>query len=124
MPELPEVETIRRVLQEIIPGQKIISLELNRPKMLRGQPESVFRERLLDRKIRSVARRAKFLLFRLDRNVLLAHLGMTGQIFACDQQKCYPPTNPNLPDKHTHLILRLSRDFTLYFRGMRMFGRY
>jgi formamidopyrimidine-DNA glycosylase len=57
MPELPEVETIRRVLQEVVPGQRIISLEINRPKMLRGQPLSVFREGLLGQEILSVAQR-------------------------------------------------------------------
>ncbi len=124
MPELPEVETIRRVLQENILGQRIIGLEMHRPKMLQDQSLSVFREGLLHREILSVERRGKFLLLRLDRNVLLAHLGMTGQIFACSDQECHPPSGPNLPDKHTHLILKLSHGFTLFFRDMRMFGRY
>ncbi len=124
MPELPEVETIRRILQEVIPGQRIMEVELNRPKMLRGQPSPFFRAGLLGRQILSVERRAKFLLFRLDRNVLLVHLGMTGQIFACYDQDCLPPTHPLLPDKHTHLICKLNQDLTLFFRDMRMFGRY
>jgi formamidopyrimidine-DNA glycosylase len=125
MPELPEVETIRRVLQDVLPGRRIQGVDLRKLKMLRGYPRDAFVSGLQQRTIVNIERRGKFLLLRLDRKALVVHLGMTGQIFACAEGECSPRLETlHLPDKHTHLILDLSENTRLYFRDMRMFGRY
>ena len=126
MPELPEVETIRRVLQDVLPGHRITAVRSGRPKMLRGQDSQSFEDGLKGRSVEAVERRGKFLLIRLDRKTLLVHLGMTGQIFACSDVRtaCVPAPRPGLPDKHTHLQMTLTHGLRLFFRDARMFGRY
>ena len=126
MPELPEVETIRRVLQDVLPGHRITAVHTGRPNMLRGQDPRAFVDGLEGRRVETVDRRGKFLLIRLDRKTLLVHLGMTGQIFACSDERgtCIPKPRPGLPDKHTHLQMTLTHGLRLFFRDARMFGRY
>ena len=126
MPELPEVETVRSVLQEILPGYRITSISSNRDKMLRGQNPGYFEAGLKGRRVDTVERRGKFLLIRLDQKTLLIHLGMTGQIFACSRKDgaCAPSPRQDLPDKHTHLRIGFTDGMMLYFRDVRMFGRY
>jgi formamidopyrimidine-DNA glycosylase len=124
MPELPEVETIRSIMEQYVPGHTIESIHLRRPKMLRGQKQRFFREGLKQREIAGADRRGKFLLIRLDRGSLLVHLGMTGQVFYVSQGQPRPSDLPQLPDKHTHLTLKLNEGATLYFRDVRMFGRF
>ena len=65
MPELPEVETVRRGLAPAMEGGRIVELKLNRPDLRFPFPES-FRDRLLGRTVVSITRRAKYLLFHLD----------------------------------------------------------
>jgi formamidopyrimidine-DNA glycosylase len=126
VPELPEVETIRRVLQDVLPGRCITAVRSCKPKMLRGQDPRIFEAGLEGRRVEAVDRRGKFLLIRLDQRTLLVHLGMTGQIFACsnDTGADVPTPRPGLPDKHTHLQMTLTHGLRLYFRDARMFGRY
>src|ERR1700733_14726982 len=79
MPELPEVETVKRGLAGLLAGETIESVELRR-KDLRIPFPKHFASRLQGRKIERVERRAKYLLFYLeDGLVLLAHLGMSGR---------------------------------------------
>lgn len=130
MPELPEVETIRRVLEEKVVGRKIVKVELRIPKLtatrlhrdLRGQ-EAVLRTRLTGRRIAAVRRRAKYLVLDLDQGRLIIHLGMTGQIFAAPAGPLPVNGLPLLPDKHTHVVLRLTGPMCVYFRDIRQFGR-
>ncbi|MCZ2328084.1 bifunctional DNA-formamidopyrimidine glycosylase/DNA-(apurinic or apyrimidinic site) lyase [Bartonella sp. F02] len=78
MPELPEVETVRRGLKPVLTGAKIVSVTLNR-KDLRFPFPHAFSERLIGRTIMEIGRRAKYLLFYLSQNeTLLSHLGMSG----------------------------------------------
>lgn len=80
MPELPEVETIRLVLSDVLPGKCIIQVHLHETRMLRGQRVSEFKRRLEGPSITQIDRRGKFLLIRLDIGSLLVHLGMSGQV--------------------------------------------
>ena len=82
MPELPEVETTRRGLLPALSGRKIVAAEVRRPRMLRRQPcPADFRPRLEGRKVRSLGRRGKFLMFELDGgNTWVVHLGMSGRM--------------------------------------------
>jgi len=130
MPELPEVETIRRVLEKKVQGLVIERVELRAPKLVASRlikdldpTEGNLAQRLRGRKILGLRRRAKYLVFDLDAGRLIVHLGMTGQLFASapgDKPCCGLPP---LPDKHTHLILDLSDGLKIFYRDIRKFGR-
>ncbi|MCK5241593.1 bifunctional DNA-formamidopyrimidine glycosylase/DNA-(apurinic or apyrimidinic site) lyase [bacterium] len=130
MPELPEVETIRQVLEKKITGLKIIRADLRVPKMAasrwaqnpRSQAKQFVRQ-LQGRTIIRLRRRAKYLIADLDQGSLVFHLGMTGQLFVARQGERLGSGWPSLPDKHTHLILNLSKGKRLFFRDIRKFGR-
>jgi formamidopyrimidine-DNA glycosylase len=117
MPELPEVETVRRSLQQALAGRRIA--EVTRIAWLRTIAEpspELFRELLQDRAILDIDRRAKYVVIRLDRDeALVVHLRMTGQLTIVDAAA--------EPDKHTHIALRLDSGQQLFFRDTRKFGR-
>lgn len=78
MPELPEVETVRRGLQPVFEGGQILDVEQRRPNLRYPFPPN-FVERLRGRHVVSLGRRAKYLIMHLDRDpVLICHLGMSG----------------------------------------------
>ena len=78
MPELPEVETVRRGLQPVMEGAVLVRVERRRPDLRFPFPDG-FEEQLTGRKVVAVARRAKYLVFHFDRDpALIAHLGMSG----------------------------------------------
>lgn len=124
MPELPEVETIRLVLSDVLPGKRINKVHLHETRMLRGQPQSEFKSRLKGRRITRLDRRGKFLLIRLDSGSLLVHLGMSGQVILSSTSPDEDKNLHSLPDKHTHMILELDSKSKVYFRDPRMFGRF
>ena len=81
MPELPEVETIRRGLAAKLEGRRLRRVEQRRADLRFPLPDN-FAERLVDRRVVHIGRRAKYLLFHLyDGNVWLIHLGMSGRLF-------------------------------------------
>ena len=80
MPELPEVETVRRGLEKLILGKTIQSVEVKYPKMIQTDLD-VFRQDLPGQEIRSMGRRGKYLLFYLTDLVLISHLRMEGKYF-------------------------------------------
>lgn len=78
MPELPEVETVRRGLQPVLEGARIVKVEARRPDLRFPFPER-FSERLTGRTVTALGRRAKYLTMHLDDGpVLICHLGMSG----------------------------------------------
>jgi formamidopyrimidine-DNA glycosylase len=96
MPELPEVETVRRGLAPILVGNAIACVEQRRPDLRFPLPRN-FGERLAGRKVEALDRRAKYLLARLDDGeVLVMHLGMTGR-FSIDR-----PTSPTPKGRGRH----------------------
>lgn len=114
MPELPEVETVRRGLIKHAVGQTVVSTRQLHPRAL--NPKSIAAlDQLIGARIQSVERRGKFLWFVLDRPfVLAAHLGMSGQ-FLVD------PAD----HRHTRAILSLKKGSTssnLHFNDQRTFG--
>ena len=118
MPELPEVETVRRGLDRWAVGRTISDVEVRGPRTLRrhaGTPEQ-FVARLRGRRVEAACRRGKYLWLRMDDGLsLLAHLGMSGQFLAVD---------PSTPDpKHLRARLRF-RDTgpELRFVDQRTFG--
>jgi formamidopyrimidine-DNA glycosylase len=116
MPELPEVETVVRLLRLQLVGRVILSLRtqwarhIDRPQL----PE--FQSRIKGRAIEDVYRRGKFILVALDQEeTLIVHLRMTGHLTVVDAS--LPP------DKHTHTIFELDSGQELRFRDPRKFGR-
>ncbi len=115
MPELPEVETIRRTLAGHVTGKRIIDIDLLWPGAVRGWQEHNFRDIVKGRQIEEIERRAKYLLIRLDQGwTLIAHMRMTGRLLYFLQ------ATP--PERHTHLIMTLDHGH-LHFADQRKFGR-
>src|SRR5258705_10338792 len=78
MPELPEVETVRRGLQPVLEGARLVCVEARRPDLRFPFPEK-FSERLAGKTIRALGRRAKYLTMQMEGGpVLICHLGMSG----------------------------------------------
>lgn len=128
MPELPEVESIRRKLQQILPKRQIRSIEVRRDKSFLAFPD--FGGEILQRQVLEVRRRAKILQIVLDgERDLLVHLKMTGQLIFIDQdgQRAgggHPSADwvTELPAKHTRVIFDFSDGSRLFFNDMRVFG--
>ncbi|MCR4429159.1 MAG: DNA-formamidopyrimidine glycosylase [Caldiserica bacterium] len=115
MPELPEVETIKRGLDEGLRGVSILEIEVLHPGVLKNQSPEAFRLRLLGDSFIKVERRGKFLLLFLHSGqVILIHLRMTGNLFLSD------PDSPR--QKHLHLLFRLDNGEDLRLVDQRKFG--
>ena len=127
MPELPEVEVVRRSLDNIISGLKINKVTiLNsnlRYKISRNLKKATERQKVL-----SVSRRAKFILITLkNKNTVLIHLGMTGKIFVYKKKNKSTLIasfyyNNKFKKKHNHLIFHLSNSLDLIYNDVRKFG--
>lgn len=114
MPELPEVETIRRGLVRELKGRRIEGVDW-RPTTLRGGNSPVPLERLEGRRVAALRRHGKFLLMDLDDGAtFLVHLGMTGKLLFAQ------PGDERRP--HTHLVLSLDDDRELRYVDPRRFG--
>ncbi|GAB5468881.1 MAG: bifunctional DNA-formamidopyrimidine glycosylase/DNA-(apurinic or apyrimidinic site) lyase [Rhodospirillales bacterium] len=116
MPELPEVETVMRGLRTRLEGRRILRAEVRVPALRWPLPRDLG-ERLGQRRVLGLRRRAKYILIDLDdREVLLAHLGMSGRMLLL-------PRGSNRPlDKHDHLILVTDEGWELRFNDARRFG--
>lgn len=117
MPEMPEVETIRRIIEPQVAGQAICLVNVNHPQVV-GYPDvENFKLNLTGQTIEYMSRRGKYLTFHFvngDRMVL--HLRMTGQLLVTP--KDYPQK------KHTHLIADLSGGEQIRYIDIRRFGRF
>ncbi|MCF6320585.1 MAG: bifunctional DNA-formamidopyrimidine glycosylase/DNA-(apurinic or apyrimidinic site) lyase [Rhizobiaceae bacterium] len=109
MPELPEVETVKRGLAPAMEGARFDKVELNRPNLRFPFPPN-FAARLKNCTINSVARRAKYLILHLDSDdVLVMHLGMSGSFYV--ENKNSPPAKSDARTRitaHDHVIFHLS----------------
>lgn len=118
MPELPEVETVRRGLLPVLAGQRLVEVIQRRPDLRFPLPEA-FAARLAGRRVLGIDRRGKYLLIRLDQDLVwLAHLGMSGR-FCID-----PPAGDNMapPATHDHVLLRTEAGRWVRFHDPRRFG--
>ncbi len=116
MPELPEVETVRRGLENQIIGRKILKVKVNRAKTIEGLEPSEFESKLAGQKFKVIKRRAKYLFFELESGeVISAHLKMSGAFLV-------HPANLEAP-KHTHVVFELDDGRELRFKDLRAFGR-
>ena len=124
MPELPEVETIKRQLSTKLVGLRLTDFWSDTPKMVIGNPED-----LLGSEIKEVRRRAKLLEIDTSKGVtLLIHLKMTGQLLYQDKTtdtyhgSALPPLKKPIPNSSTHVILHFDNGAKLYFNDLRKFG--
>ena len=113
MPELPEVETVRRGLEKLILGKKISSIEVRYPKMIKTDLDE-FQKEVPGQIIESMGRRGKYLLFYLTDKVLISHLRMEGKYFY------YPDQVPER--KHAHVFFQFEDGGTLVYEDVRKFG--
>ena len=114
MPELPEVETVRRGLAPILVGARIEEIFTARDSYFFVTSPRTLKARLLGRRVSELVRHGKYLVAQLDdESRLLLHLGMTGQFVA-----------QRLPrDEHVHMELLLSNQKHITFRDVRKFGK-
>jgi len=114
MPELPEVETVRRGLALKMNGRRIVRAELRRPDLRRPFPAALA-TRLQGARIGALGRRGKYILIELDTDgLLLLHLGMSGRVTASTE------TSPD--DRHDHVVLTLDDGTVIRFNDARRFG--
>lgn len=114
MPELPEVETVLRTLENMILDEEIVSVTVRYPKMIEGDAGE-FSQRLAGEHFRQFERRGKYLIFRMDHVTLVSHLRMEGKFFLMD-----PEDEIN---RHMHVIFDLKSGRQLRYQDTRKFGR-
>lgn len=137
MPELPEVETIRRGLEAKLPGHIIEKIEVKLPKLLINSNLEELKRALVGGKFTAVRRLGKILILESENYSLLVRLGMTGQLTFRDlnlpdsnEFTVHPLTSLQRalgqfePDKHTHIILYLDGNTSLCYRDIRQFGKW
>lgn len=111
MPELPEVETIRKELRTKILNKKIVKVEVLEKKMFLGDAKKILNKKIVD-----VARRAKVLKIIFENGyVILVHFKLNGQIF-------YQEKGATIPHQFTRIVLHLSNGATLFFNDSRKFA--
>ncbi len=115
MPELPEVETVRRGLSPVLLGATFTHVLVRRPNLRRPFPDRLA-ERLTGRTVTALRRRAKYLLVDLNGgDALLIHLGMSGRMVIS-------PARPNALDTHDHFVMETDRGPVVRFNDARRFG--
>ena len=126
MPELPEVETVRRGLAPVMEGARIVRVEARRPDLRRPLPHD-FVKRLEGQTVTGIGRRAKYLTADLaSGDVLLMHLGMSGSFRVSHDGKGATPgefhhPRPTAP-AHDHVVFHMSSGATVTFNDPRRFG--
>ena len=128
MPELPEVEVVKRSLKRKILNSIIKKVQIKDHK-LRYKVEKEIGNKLVGKKIKNIKRRSKFLIFEINKSYLmLVHLGMTGKFFFIDQNKekfktsFYYLLNYQRDQKHNRVIFFLNNNRKLIYNDVRKFG--
>jgi formamidopyrimidine-DNA glycosylase len=115
MPELPEVETVRRGLDRFAVGRHVRRVEVGRERTVRRTSREAVIHGLTDTTIIAANRRGKYLLLPLDSgDEVMIHLRMSGQVLIAEAGATRPP--------HTHVVLHLDDDHELWFVDPRTFG--
>jgi len=125
MPELPEVETIRRSLSQSLVGKIVKEVEILEPKMFIGAVHDIVMKKIID-----VTRVGKVLTFKLSNDKYISiHLKLTGQLLYAEDRShaIYPNEIPlsyskQMPGKTTHVIIDFTDGSALFFNDLRKFG--
>lgn len=116
VPELPEVETIRRDLEKEVVGRRVKAVEVLGQRSVRRHGDEEFQSKVVGRKITAIRRKGKYLVFDLDSDcALVVHLGMSGQLQWVKQTK-------DPMDRHTHVVITCAPAGQLRFVDPRTFG--
>ena len=126
MPELPEVETVRRGLQPALEGARLVRVQVNRPDLRFPFPER-FTERLQGARVEALERRAKYLLGRLEGGeTWVTHLGMTGRFAVQEGRNARVlgemVTGGPTGEKHAHMVIDTDGGARVTFFDARRFG--
>ncbi len=139
MPELPEVETIRRGLQKQIIRKKIKKIIIKKPKLIKNS-KKIFCSKLIGNSFLSIGRVGKVLIFKIREDLyLLIHLKMTGQLIYCDKKMFVVGGHINSkreefdfkknkkakfcrPGRYTHIIFQFEDASRMYYNDLRQFG--
>jgi len=112
MPELPEVETVRRTLESVIQGDEIVAVDYIYTKLITSDLEK-FKENIIHQKIQRIDRMGKYLIFILTDYAMIIHLRMEGKFFIKKDEPVM---------KHEHIIFHLKSGNTLRYHDVRKFG--
>lgn len=115
MPELPEVETVRKTLLRKLKNKTIKDINIIYPKVFENQDIEKIRKSIKDEKINDILRRGKWLIYKLDNYYLLSHLRMEGKYL-------YRPLNDQI-GKHELIIFNINNEFELRYKDTRKFGK-
>lgn len=117
MPELPEVEVVRRTLEPLLVNRKIIDVRIFLNKIIKEPEILKFKAKIINQTFREVRRKAKLLIFTLDEDVLLSHLRMEGK---------YYYQRPDEPIDWTHVLIVFDLDngYQLCYHDTRRFGTF
>lgn len=126
MPELPEVETVRRGLEPVLTGARLVRVEARRPDLRFPLPEG-FVQRLTGACVESLHRRGKYILATLDRDeTLIIHLGMTGRFEIDDPSAPRPATGVSRAaianPRHAHIVFETQAGARITYFDARRFG--
>jgi formamidopyrimidine-DNA glycosylase len=122
MPELPEVETVRRGLEPVLTGRRIARAEVRRPDLRWPLPERMA-ERLTGARVARLRRRSKYILADLDTGeTLLVHLGMSGRVLVEGADTAAFHHARATPQAHDHVVLHMEGGATVTYNDARRFG--
>jgi formamidopyrimidine-DNA glycosylase len=126
MPELPEIEIVKRSLFKMVNKAKIIDIKINN-KNLRYKIPSTFSKNLIGEKILKISRNSKYLIFHFKKKLLLSHFGMSGKILIMrDSDNALLKTSfyydVYIKPKHNHIFFKLNNGLVLIYNDVRRFG--
>ena len=126
MPELPEIEIVKRSLFKMVNKAKIVNVKINN-KNLRYKIPNTLSKKLINEKILKISRRSKYLIFHFKNKLLLAHLGMSGKflIIRSKDKKMFKTSfyyDLDILAKHNHIHFILNNGLELIYNDVRRFG--
>lgn len=114
MPELPEVETVRKTLKNLILNRTIESIDVYYSKIIKEPSLSGFKSKLVGKTLKDINRLGKYLIFIFDDIALISHLRMEGKYFIKNQSESV--------EKHEHIIFNFTDGTSLRYHDVRKFG--
>ena len=126
MPELPEIEIVKRSLFKKINKAKIVNVKINN-RNLRYQIPYTLSKKLVNEKILKISRRSKYLIFHFKKKLLLVHLGMSGKLLLMrnSNHKIFKTSfyyDLNILQNHNHIYFTLNNGLVLIYNDVRRFG--